>query len=157
MNRFASAGSVLAILGAVAFPGVAAADCTRVGAPAATEIIVFGDAECTGPKETYKLGRHARLEGWSDEISSMKVGRNVKVTIYIDRDLGPKADSATLWGGNYPHMQWFGDAISSLEISAAGDGPTITMYEHPQTENTKPNQTIHTVGLGNYNQSPKKA
>ena len=156
MNRLASASSVLAILGAVAFPGVAAADCTRARSPGANEIIVFGNAECTGPEQVYKLGRHARLDGWSDEISSMKVGSNVKVTIYIDRDLLPKADSATLWRGNYPHMQWFGDAISSLDIAVAGDGPTITMFEHPQAESGKPNQTIHTIGLGNYNQGEKK-
>jgi hypothetical protein len=102
-----------------------------------------------GPEQTCQLGRHALLDGCSDEISSMRVGSDVKVTIHVDRDLGPKDSSATLLGGNCPHMQWSGDEISSLEVTGNGPGlvaKTVT-YEHPAAHQ---NPTIHTVSLGEY-------
>jgi hypothetical protein len=155
MNKLVVAGAVVTVLAVLAYPTAATSKCLDARVPKANEIIVFGDAECSGPEQTYPLGRHARLEGWSDEISSMRVGSDVKVTIYVDRDLGPKDSSATLWGGNYPHMQWFGDEISSLEVTANGPGliPKIVMYEHPAAHQ---NQTIHTVSLGEYNKGEKR-
>lgn len=157
MNIIGTVSGVLTILVVLAPLTEAAANCKDAQNPGPDEIIVFGDAQCEGPKQSYKLGRQARLDGWSDEISSMRVGRDVKVTIYVDRDLSPRDSSATLWRGNYPHMQWFGDKISSLDVvsAAAASTPVITMYEHPETESVKPNQTIHTVGLGEYNKGEK--
>ncbi|WOI54064.1 bulb-type lectin domain-containing protein [Parvularcula sp. LCG005] len=140
-----------AIVGGLASIGSAAADCQDLTVKD-DEIILYIDANCEGNIKIFGVGSHPHIGDWSDETSSIKVGKNVKATIYKDSNLSSPNESATLWNGDYPHLQWFGDEMSSVKVEAVEPGTqVITMFENDKDANQDRRQTFHRVAVGEYN------
>ncbi|KCZ63734.1 hypothetical protein L53_04365 [Hyphomonas sp. L-53-1-40] len=151
LTKFSKLG--LAIIGSCgfAFAGAADASCRDVQIPN-DKVFLFTDADCKGQKQEYSVGNHPHLGGFNDKVSAIKVGRNVKTTIFSASKLSSKDRSATLWNGNYPHIGSFSDVMSSLSVERVDDNtPVITMFDTTQDSNQNPTQMMHRVSFGDYN------
>ena len=154
-RAFAAIGAFVAAATLQASPALAL--CEHIKAPEKERVYLYGDADCEGPSNSYDLSagpmfddvdKGGEFDGdYNDLYSSIRVGKGIKVTIYEDGDLGGR--HTTLWPGDYPHLEWFSDKISSVKLERIPeDERTVTLHD---LDKPKDGATKHTVGAKRYN------
>ncbi len=125
------AAGILVIVGAAAALGLWAQGVGDVQA-GPNQVIFYEHTNWGGHSMSFDLDQsaadltkwkfNASSTNWNDKISSIKVGRDVKVTVY--KDINYKGDKITLLGtgsggaGDFPNLVNIGwtDKISSLKV-----------------------------------------
>jgi hypothetical protein len=133
----------------------AQAGCRDLGRADEGTVVFYKDAECKGASHKFTMGandgNYAQLpDGWNDEVSSIRVGKGVKATIYGDGNY--EGARATLWPGHYSRLWIYHDEVSSLKLEKiAGDALTASFFEDTKDDDGAPNQMKHYLGAGEFN------
>lgn len=154
-TKLLSASAIVLLMG-VATP--AFADCSRVLQP--DEVVFYHDANCENTAfrlkagdKSHRLSEHKTSDGkthdYNDDLSSVGVGANMTVTLYQDKDYG--GDKVTLYPGGHPHLEQYGDAVSSVKVENFDGGKLVSLFKKNGNMSDHPTQTVQYLAPGKYN------
>lgn len=152
-TKLLSASAVALIMG-IATP--AFADCSRVQPD---EVVFYHDANCENTafrlkagNKSHRLSEHSidgRTHDYNDDISSVGVGANVTAILYQDKDYN--GDKITLYPGGYPHLEQYGDSVSSVKVETFNGGKLVSLFSKNGNMSDHPTQSVHYLAPGKYN------
>jgi len=123
------------------------------------QVIIYKDAEYKGESKTYDYsgikseGQYQQITSlpWNDAISSIKVGKGIKVHLYRDSHGGSNGSDdnyLVLYEGSCVKLLSYNDAISSMRIYKVNDNTPLTKFYYDGTRAS--NDACQTLGPGDY-------
>lgn len=119
------------------------------------EVVFYASANCKNARFNLKSSeKQSHLKKNNDMLSSVGVGENVKVELYMNSNYS--GHKITLYPGGHPHLEQYGDKVSSVKVFPFDGGKLVSLFHLNGGMSVHPKQTVQYLAAGKYNYGSEK-